>query len=317
MKRKVVQQGPATLMVSLPSKWVKKYHITKGIELDVEEHNDALYIGNLKKKNTKLKTTIDVTNLDRTSILILIQSLYRFGFDEIDIKTDNTSVKHFRGNKNINVSSIIYEVINRLIGSELISNSLNQFTIKYITQESEDDLEIIIRRIFLLLNEMASSFGKAIKENDKELLESMEFQHINIKKFINYSLRLLNKFGHPDVQRTSFYFSIITSLSKIEDLIKNATRTILMNKIKIDKPTFDLYMKLKISIDKYYEFFYKCSFDRMKELGENRDIVKNELFKSMKNITKENLYVFTGLAQILEILLDMTELRMSLENLTK
>ena len=35
MIRKVIQQGPGTLMVSLPSKWVKKNGIEKGQDINV------------------------------------------------------------------------------------------------------------------------------------------------------------------------------------------------------------------------------------------------------------------------------------------
>ncbi len=44
MKRKVSLHGPSTLTVSLPSKWVKKYCIKKGDELDIEEKNSTLII---------------------------------------------------------------------------------------------------------------------------------------------------------------------------------------------------------------------------------------------------------------------------------
>ena len=39
MQRKVIQQGPSTLMVSLPSKWVKENNIKKGEELTSNYNN--------------------------------------------------------------------------------------------------------------------------------------------------------------------------------------------------------------------------------------------------------------------------------------
>ena len=36
MKRKVVQQGPSTLMVSLPAKWAKRLGIKKGDEINID-----------------------------------------------------------------------------------------------------------------------------------------------------------------------------------------------------------------------------------------------------------------------------------------
>jgi len=313
MKRKVTLHGPATLSVSLPLKWARKYGVRKGDEVDVIEHENGLYIGSLKGKKEILKIDIDISELDRTSILVLIQSLYRYGYDEININTKKLTTTHYRTNKEKNISSIIHEAVNRLIGSELISSSTNKFTIKYVTKESEENLDIIIRRIFLLLLEMMQSYTLACEKNEKKIQESLEFQHNNIKKFINYSLRLLNKYGHPDVKKTSFYFSIISSLSKIEDLIKNASRTILSHDIAIEKGSIPFIKQLDKSIRLYYELFYKCTYEKMGELSDNRDRFKNRLFDSMKRLPKNNILIITGLAQMLEILLDMTELRVGLE----
>ena len=55
MKRKIVKHGPISLTVSLPSKWVKKRNLKAGDEVEVEEHNNGLFIGdfNNKKEHTK------------------------------------------------------------------------------------------------------------------------------------------------------------------------------------------------------------------------------------------------------------------------
>ena len=59
MKRKVAQIGPATLMVSLPSKWVKRNKVKKGQEVDVIEDN------------TKLTVSVDTPDfVERASIKV-------------------------------------------------------------------------------------------------------------------------------------------------------------------------------------------------------------------------------------------------------
>ena len=44
MQRKVIQQGPSSLMLSIPSKWVKINSIKKGDYLTVELANNQLVI---------------------------------------------------------------------------------------------------------------------------------------------------------------------------------------------------------------------------------------------------------------------------------
>ena len=55
MKRKLVQQGAATMMVSLPSKWIKKFGLKKGDEIDLEEKGSIINIyPELKKERNKI-----------------------------------------------------------------------------------------------------------------------------------------------------------------------------------------------------------------------------------------------------------------------
>ncbi len=63
MRRKVVKLGPATLVVSLPSKWTKKFSINAGDELEMEEHNKNLIISTEKGINIE-KEAIDISNWD-------------------------------------------------------------------------------------------------------------------------------------------------------------------------------------------------------------------------------------------------------------
>ena len=56
MKRKIVKQGAATLMISLPSKWCKKFGLKKGDEVDIETANDSLLVS---PKEIKVKSEVD------------------------------------------------------------------------------------------------------------------------------------------------------------------------------------------------------------------------------------------------------------------
>jgi len=49
MKRKIIKLGTATLVVSLPSKWTKKFNLKSGNDLELEEANSNLIIEVLKK----------------------------------------------------------------------------------------------------------------------------------------------------------------------------------------------------------------------------------------------------------------------------
>lgn len=327
MKRKVIKQGNNTLTLTLPRKWTDKLNIKAGEELDVIEKDKSLVVGG-HKDTREQKISADISNLDRTAILTLIQGFYRYGYDYIEISTKNPSVQHYRNDKKVSVSSIVYDTTNRMIGAEIISASQNRYVIKRLTEESIEDFPTALRRIFLLLNEMFETFvsgvdadnksnknegNKGISES-KELLESIEFQHTNIKKFINFCLRLLNKYGYDDTRKTCFYFHIISLLSKIEDIIKNHARYILKHGLRLKEPYFfELLKYIQTSSRMYYELFYSYDLNKTSQLNKHRDMFRSKLFSAEKKLSKEESIIIGGLSQIIELILDMSETRMAMD----
>ncbi|MBW2983956.1 hypothetical protein KY361_02485 [Candidatus Woesearchaeota archaeon] len=313
MKRRVIKQGHNTLTITLPRGWCDKFNVKAGEELDLIEREASLIIGE-HKDTRELKISVDVSNLDRSTILILIQGLYRFGFDVIEITSTKAAVPHYRTGKSKNLSNLIYNAANRLVGAEVVSTSPKRYMIKRLAEESMEDFPTALKRIFFLLNEMTDTFVDSSKNNNIEELKSIEFQHANIKKFINFCLRLLNKFGHEDSKKTCFYFNIISLLSKTEDLIKNNSRYMIRHNIMLkSKKCFELLKDIKEHIRMYYELFFSYKIEKIAELNKHRDIFREKLFKSSKDLSKEENLVIGGLSQIIELILDMTETRMALE----
>lgn len=313
MKRKVIKQGNGTLTITLPKQWTKETGLKGGSEIEVIEHEKSLII-QCQACQDKKEINIDVTGLDRTTILLIIQSVYRYGYDTIKIKSEDSSVHHFRTEKKQNLSKLIYESVNRLIGFEIMSSSENKYEIKRIASETIEDFESVLRRIFLLLDEMMITFIQGIK-NDKELIRSIEFKHINLKKFINFCIRLLNKYSYKSSGKTHLYFNIISFLSKTEDIIKNNARYIEKYKIKISSDSaIDLLNDINESIRLLYDLFYKYDVFKISNLNRKRDLFREKLFKSIKNIKKEENMIIGNMAQIIELILDMTETRIAMED---
>jgi hypothetical protein len=71
---------------------------------------------------------------------------------------------------------------------------------------------------------------------------------------------------------------------------------------------------IKKSITLYYELFYDYNLKKVSDLNEWREKVRNNFFSKIKDLSKGELVILGGLMQIIEILLDMTELRMAMEN---
>ncbi len=311
-QRKLIQHGKSSLTLALPIKWIKERNLKKGDSLYVEKEGNKVILSTEEALKIE-KISVDVTKLDRTSIMLYVMSLYKFGYNEIEVKFDKPTTMHYRKNKQASISSTIHKITNRLIGAEIIEQHENKIIIKYIAKETGEDFKVILRRIFLLLNETADSLLEGIKNNDKDLIATIEDKHDNINKFVSYCLRLLNKYGYPDVKKTCFYYHIIASVDKIVDILKYNARDALKYNKKFNKDTIEIWTQINKSIRGYYDFFYNFKMEIIDKLGENRDKTKVLLAKKARKIPHEELIYLTSMKQILEIILDLTEFRMGLE----
>jgi len=311
-QRKLIQHGVSSLTMALPLKWLKQRGLKKGDSLFIEEEGNKLILST--KESVKLdKISVDVSGLDRTSILLYVQSLYRFGYNEIEVKFRKPTAIHYRVDKQKPISSTVHRIVNRLIGAEIVEQSEDRILIRYITKEAEEDFKVVLRRAFLLMNEAADTLLDGIKKKDTTRLGSIEDFHDNINKFVNYSLRLLNKYGYPDVKKTCFYYHIIATIDKIVDILKYNARELKNYDKKCHKDTIDIWEQINGSIKAYYRLFYDFDLKIVDELSRNRDHVKNLIRKKAKSLPVDELMFITNMKQVLEIMLDMTDARMGLE----
>ncbi len=311
-QRKLIQHGKSSLTMAIPSKWISKHGLKKGDSVYVKPEGNKVIISAGKGVDIG-KISVDVTKLDRTSIYLYIQSLYRFGYDEIEVTSAKSTAKHHRRGKEARLGAIANMIVNRCIGMEIIDQEEKRIVFKHILKEQQEDFKIILRRALLLMNECALTLLEGIVEKNKGKLDSVEDYHDNINKFINYCLRLLNKYGYPDVKKTSMYFHIIASIDKIVDIFKYNARPI----IKYNKPfspiTIKIWEQVNKSVRAYYDLFFNFDLQIVNALSENRDNVKNMIEQASDTIPSKELLFLNNMKQVLELLLDLTEFRMGLE----
>jgi len=312
MKRKVIQIADSTQLVSLPRKWAISHNIKKGDELDVKEEGNKIIISS--EKGIELASVeIDVSSLDRTSILYYIEILYRIGYDEIVVKFTNPETEHYRLNKKEKVISIINYISSRLIGMEVIQQKENFALLKSLQTISPKEFDTVIRRIFILLKDASEDIISEIKKGDFLSLETIEEKHDSIAKFISYGMRVLNKVGTGDKRNTYILFHILNQIDKITDIIKYSSREIIEKKRKVSKDAISILEKIDLSIKWYAEFFFKFDTSKIKDIYFNRDTVIKKIREKENKLIPEDLLLVEYFRHILEFLVDITQARMGLE----
>ncbi|VVB77853.1 Antidote-toxin recognition MazE, bacterial antitoxin [uncultured archaeon] len=287
MKRKIVKQGAATMMISLPSKWVRKNNLDKGDEIDIEEKDNQIIISNEKISKEKSKAVINVSGLGILVNRTLI-SLYIKGYDELEINfSEPDEVKDFQK-----------RVINELIGFEIIKQSQKSFTVRDITGVSDQNIDDIIRRIFLIIDSMAEELEIAIDK--KQSMDPVIETDTSINKFVNFSLRILNKKGYTEYNKTPQIYSIISHLEETGDIYKKIARELKETK-KYPKEILPIIKELRSFVNMFKDLLFKFNredslklakkYEHIKKLIDNKDLISFYLYEINETIIRMNNYL--------------------------
>ena len=154
MKRKLVQQGTSTLMVSLPSKWIKENKLEKGSEVDLDVEGENIFISKgIIKVKKEVSITIDGNN--RKDIFNILTHIYRKGFTKIIVRNSDEKL-------NSKISDITKDF---LLGFELTSKTKNSVTIENISEPNEEKYDVMLKRSFFIIKEMQNSILDGVEKD--------------------------------------------------------------------------------------------------------------------------------------------------------
>lgn len=312
MKRRVIQIANSTQLISLPRKWSQQFNIKKGDELEVEEEGNKIIIGTEKTQEPG-NIEVDITGADRDFLLFLIRSLYVKGYNEIKLVFNNPLIDHHRLGKKVTVISEVHVEMNRLTGIEVIQQRENFCILKVLSESSIKDFDVILRRLFLLVRDAGDDLVKGAVEGDKYLVDTLEEKHDTITKFMASSLRLLNKFGHPNHKNTVLYYLIIEGLDNINDILKESARDILKLDIKISKNCENILRRINNSFADYYTFFYKFDYSLVEKISTERYHILNDIRKLSKKLSPSELVLLASMERVIEQIIDLKVARIGLE----
>src|SRR3989338_6119842 len=256
MRRKVIQIADSTQLISLPRKWAQRYGVKKGDELEIEEQGNSVVIKTAGSEKLDA-TEVDISGLDRDSLMFLLRALYIRGYDEIKMVFSKPVTEHYRLKKKINVISAIYDEVNRLSGIEVVQQKQSYCIIKDISGSSMKEFDVVLKRIFLIIADASEDMINGTKEKNYTLLESNQEKHDTITKFVAFNLRLLNKWGYPEHKKTTALYHILFSLDSMIDIIKEISREIIDYKIVPSKSTYSFMLMTHEMVKVCCGLFYK------------------------------------------------------------
>jgi hypothetical protein len=178
MKRKLVQQGAGTMMISLPSKWIKEHLLKKGDEIDMVMQSGNLLIskGSLNEKRI---AEINLSGYAESSIRTLITNVYRSGYDGMRITFKDE--KQFK---------IVNATLNHyLLGFEVMKKDEKKCLIENITEPAFDQFEVIMEKIIYNVGLLITSTKEKLQGKNP----SMDYEDIVFKiyQYDNFCRRVI------------------------------------------------------------------------------------------------------------------------------
>ena len=273
MQRKVIQQGPSTLMVSLPSKWIKENNIRKGDEINLDLLNNQLVIYSHKAQEEK-KATLHLKSkeeyLDR-----MLMSRYREGYNEIYIKYDDSDT----------INSI-RDTLRFLLGFEIVDQTANSCTIKNISEGSDEDYATMFRRMFQIMLTMSESCLQYAQSGDEKHLKTAVDLRETLTKLEQFNLRLINKQNNFSLQKKSLEFFYVWNIATLGKSWSSLAKKPLSSKLKLSKDDLAFMKEVSSYARDFYEVYYqrdKAKILKMKDQLYTLRPIGASLLDSSKN----------------------------------
>ncbi len=285
MKRKLVKQGSSTLMISLPSKWVKLNNLDKGSEIDLEERGRELTISP-SIKTIENKAKVEVAGFDLLINRILV-SLYIRGYEEVElIFKDREEIKKLKKH-----------VIDELLGFEIIKQTQNRVVIRDLTGFEKQNIDDIVKRIFFIIDGMLEDLINAVHK--KQSLDDISSLDSSINKLVHFSLRILNSRGHSNQEKTTSFYGIISILEQIGDIIKQLIND--LKKEKISSSQIGVIEKIKLFLNNFEKIIFNFNredairfarlYEEIKQSLKTKDKIDFRLSQLNEAIIRMNNYL--------------------------
>lgn len=270
MRRKIVQHGSSSLTITLPFSWVKTYNLKKGDELNVEVEGPKLSI-TTHQPQLMSKKSVESTDFGLFTRNNLTH-LYQDGYDEIEIKFNDAD--ELNG---------IKQHMPECIGFEIIDQKNNRLFIKSIAHTMDSDFDVLLRKSFLVTNELAENVLDALKKREfSRLAEISNLESLN-NKFTNCCNRIIMKQGYSNPRRIPQIYSLVKMLERIADEYKYICNLYKDFDGKIDKDLLEYFKTVNELYLTFYKMFYKFDPELKKKiyLDGKRLLSKGESMLSM------------------------------------
>lgn len=294
MRRKVIQIGNSTQLISLPRKWAQLHGVKKGDELDVTEQGSKVVISTSREGEPET-ATINLPTKDKF-LTRPLHILYKMGFDEIIVNY-----------KDLEIIELIQAQTENMLGLELVDHKGTTCILKNVASAMESEFDSLLRRIFLMMTSLASDVVDAVKSGDLSKLQEIERREKRNDRLVLFCQRLLIKKGYKEHKRTCMIYEILAHLENVADDYRYLCLHILDKKPDFNKEEIKLMGDITELMTIYHKLFYTFSLENLIKFKKLRLDVEKRATSMMAGKNARNPLVHHYLLSITQRIHTMTE----------
>lgn len=288
MKRKLVQLGEKSLLVSLPAKWIQLRGLKKGDEIDLKPIENSLLISpeiKIEKKSAQLK----VTSENQHYIRMVLNALYGSGYDQLTIMFENK--KQLK---------IIKDTIDAYyLGFDITTEKEDYLIIENITEPSQEKQEVLLRRVFLLIKESFELTNAGFKEEKYESLQSIENLKNKSNKYNNLCRRQIAK-QRLISEKTYFYWELYSRLLVLQHTLCHLYQYLHESKkLKISTKTKTTFQQVSDFFDQTYHSFFKKDPNALQKIfDQSRNLIFKDFYQALQQSKGKESVILYRTAEI-------------------
>jgi phosphate uptake regulator len=186
-KRKIMQLGRSSLVISLPQEWINLTNAKKGDMVDIEIKRDRslAILPNMDEEETPEKITLHIDPTEhKDSITRSIIACYLNGYTNIQL----ISKKIFTPSQQTAIRKWTKNLYMRVLEADLKSVEM-----EFLVDELRVSIEANVRRMFNICKSMITDIMDALKTQDAGLARSIFSLDDEVDHFSFFILRLLRR----------------------------------------------------------------------------------------------------------------------------
>ncbi len=294
MRRKVVQQGPATLMISLPSKCVKEHNIKKGDEIEMREEHGKLIVTLDPAQDSFVKGVqkgeFDVTDFGFFNEYF-VNYFYQKGYDEITVHYTDPAVK-----------ALIEKRAKELIGFEIVEEKVHALTLRMLMKIDEQEFETVLKKLFQVTLVMGDELAAALDNKEFARLREIARYEKENNRYCDLCIRVLYKNRYKYPEEGFALFTLLRELEQVGDLYKDIAESF---SSKTRKELFSLYTEAHQFFRVYYDLYYAFDKKKIPSFFLRKDLLLKHCTVAAARATKEDAVLLAYLMALVQAVFDL------------